>query len=61
MTAMPFDVWETDGYVGSTRPFDVAWGSASVRLAGPVVDEHDVDMLTGADEVNLKVRHRENR
>ena len=33
---------------------------SSLDPAVKVVDEHDVDMLTRSDRINLKVRHREN-
>jgi len=55
------DVWELRWIAEQLPRLDAArWPASSVDPERRVVYEHDVYMLTRSEEINLKVRHREN-
>ena len=56
-----FDTWELRWIARDLPTLDAAWSSPSwLDPAVRVVDEHDVYVLTRSDQINLKIRHREN-
>ena len=55
------DVWELRWIAEQLpSPATVRWPTSSVDPEPRVIYEHDVYMLTRSEEINLKVRHREN-
>ncbi|MET0144445.1 MAG: hypothetical protein ABWZ30_01860 [Jiangellaceae bacterium] len=55
------DVWELRWIAGQLPSLDAAGlPPSSIDPERSVLYEHDVYMLTGSEEINLKVRHREN-
>ena len=55
------DVWELRWIAPHLPALDEAWlASGSHERAPRLVDEHDVYLVTGSEEINLKIRYRDN-